>query len=103
MAKDSHPKPADSTDPVKERDAEAAEKPVSRNFPGPRGAASKLRVAVERRAYAELIAHAKSPLEAEVCGVLAGQVCEDDEGLFVDVSAIIRGSAASQASTHVTF
>jgi len=50
-----------------------------------------------------LIAHAKSSLKAEVCGVLAGEVCEDDEGLFVSVEAMIRGTAASQASTHVTF
>lgn len=85
------------------RDAAGGEKPVRRTFPGPRNAAAKLRVAIERSAYAELIAHAKVSLEAEVCGVLAGQLCEDDEGLFVNVEAIIRGTAASEAGTHVTF
>jgi len=78
-------------------------KPVRREFPGPRNSDIALRVAVERRAYADLIAHAKESLEAEVCGVLVGQTCEDEEGVFVHVSAVIRGEAASEASTHVTF
>jgi proteasome lid subunit RPN8/RPN11 len=80
-----------------------AEKPIWRTFPGPRRAGVALRVTVERSAYADLIAHAKESLEVEVCGVLAGQVCEDDEGLFVHIEAIVRGTAAAQASTHVTF
>lgn len=88
---------------VSVRATSTPDKPVSRSFPGPHGAQSVLRVAVERGAYAELIAHAKESLEAEVCGVLAGQICEDDEGVFVHVEAVIRGSAASQGSTHVTF
>jgi proteasome lid subunit RPN8/RPN11 len=93
-------KPAES---VSVRPMSEEEKPVRRKFPGPRGAISKLRVAIDRASYAELVAHAKSSLEAEVCGVLAGEVCEDDEGLFVSVEAVIRGGAASQASTSVTF
>lgn len=85
------------------REASAGNKPVRRTFPGPRNADAKLRVTMERGAYAELIAHAKASLEAEVCGVLAGNVCEDDEGLFVSVEAVIRGTAASEGDTHVTF
>lgn len=88
---------------VNVRDAAAGEKPVRRTFPGPRQAAARLRVAMERSAYAELIAHAKASLETEVCGVLAGHVCEDDEGPFVSVEAVIRGTAASEGSVHVTF
>jgi proteasome lid subunit RPN8/RPN11 len=107
MAKDKDKNP----EPKANKPAESAsvrpmseeEKPVRRKFPGPRGAMAKLRVAIDRASYAELVAHAKSSLEAEVCGVLAGEVCEDDEGLFVSVEAVIRGGAASQASTHVTF
>jgi proteasome lid subunit RPN8/RPN11 len=79
------------------------EKPFRRTFPGPRHADARLRVAIERGAYAELIAHAKASLNAEVCGVLAGNLCEDDEGLFVHVEATIRGSAAKEGGTHVTF
>jgi proteasome lid subunit RPN8/RPN11 len=76
---------------------------VRRAFPGPRGATALLRVAVDRAAYADLIAHAKESLEAEICGVLAGSLCEDDQGLFLHVAALIRGAAASQGATHVTF
>ena len=88
---------------VSVREATRAEKAIWRKFPGPGHAGVTLRVAVERSAYAELIAHAKESLEVEVCGVLAGQVCEDDEGLFVHIEAMVRGTAAAQASTHVTF
>ena len=78
-------------------------RPLARHFPGPKKADAALRVAIERRAYADLLAHAKESLEVEVCGVLVGQICEDEEGLFVHVEAALRGSAASQARTHVTF
>src|SRR4051794_991725 len=72
----------------------SSEKLMRRTFPGPRQADVLLRVALERSAYAELIAHAKESLEVEVCGVLVGQVCEDDAGRFVHVEAVIRGTAA---------
>jgi len=87
---------------VVQTDVEGA-KPLRREFPGPRSADVALRVAVERRANAELVAHAKDSLEVEVCGVLVGQTCEDAVGVFVHIAAIIRGDAASEASTHVTF
>jgi proteasome lid subunit RPN8/RPN11 len=105
MAKENNPDPKakKQATPVNVRSLAEEERPVRRKFPGPRNASSKLRVAIEREAYADLIAHAKSSLKAEVCGVLAGQVCEDDEGLFVSIEVLIRGTAASQASTHVTF
>jgi len=58
---------------------------------------------MERPAFAELIAHAKESLEKEICGVLAGKICEDSAGVFVHVGAVIRGAAAAHGSTHVTF
>jgi proteasome lid subunit RPN8/RPN11 len=85
------------------RDLAGNEKPIWRTFPGPRHAGAALRVAIERSAYAELIAHAKASLNAEVCGVLAGNLCQDDEGLFVHVEVVIRGTAAKEGGTHVTF
>ena len=85
------------------RPATGPDRPVRRDFPGPRGATATLRVAVERTAYADLIAHAKASLDAEVCGVLAGQVGEDEAGRFVLVEAVVRGNAATQGATHVTF
>src|SRR4051794_4728809 len=93
--------PTGKASTISVRETSAHDKPVSREFPGPRRADVLLRVAFERSAYAELIVHAKESLKAEVCGVLAGQICTDSEGVFVHVEACIRGSAASEGSTHV--
>ena len=78
-------------------------KPIHRDFPGPRGAGGPLRAAFERGPFADVIGHAKESLQAEICGALVGDVCEDGDGLFVHVKAAIRGSAAKEGSTHVTF
>ncbi len=88
---------------IEVREVTTAPRAVWRPFPGPRGAVAGLRVAFERTAYAELTAHARESLDAEVCGVLAGRLCEDDEGHFLHVEAAIRGTATAQGSTHVTF
>jgi len=74
-----------------------------RAFPGPGGVNVPLRVNFARRAYAELTAHAKESVDAEVGGVLVGEVCEDSEGLFLDVRAVIRAVAAREARAHITF
>lgn len=92
-----------SSPKVAVRSLPSADKPVRRSFPGPRDAQAPLRVAIDRRANADLVAHAKEFLDCEVCGILAGQIAEDDEGPFVHVEAVVRGTAASQGSTHVTF
>lgn len=76
---------------------------IRRAFPGPGGVEVPLRVAFERQAHAELIAHAKESVDAEVCGVLVGDVCEDNEGVFLHIRAVIRGSTARRGSGHVTF
>lgn len=96
------PRPEDAA-PVKVAGASSTHRPVQKLFPGPRGARAALRVAVDREAHAELVAHAKESLHAEVCGVLVGEDAEDDEGPFVHVQAVIRGAQASGGSTHVTF
>lgn len=78
-------------------------KPAYRPFEGPRQPGVLLRVGIAREAYAEVTLHAKESLQAEICGVLAGRVQEDDEGRHVRVEAAIRGSAARQERSHVTF
>ena len=78
-------------------------KVTRRRFPGPAGAREPLRVTMTRDAYAEVTAHAKESLNAEICGVLVGSLCEDDDGQFVSVEGAIRGSAARKGRTHVTF
>jgi proteasome lid subunit RPN8/RPN11 len=75
---------------------------VAGKFPV-KGADAPLRINFARSAYADVTAHAKESLEAEVCGVLVGQFCEDSDGQFVDVQAAIRGGAAREARAHVTF
>lgn len=106
MAKAEEPK----NEPAKTDSAKLAvgdwqdrKRPARRTFPGPRGADAPLRIALEREAYADLIAHTKESLNVEVCGALVGQVCEDDAGLFVHVEALVRGTAARESGAHVTF
>ena len=78
-------------------------KPTRRSFPGPRGVDVPLRVACERAAYAEVVAHAKESLDTEICGVLVGTECVDDDGVFVHAQAAVRGAKAQEGATHVTF
>lgn len=73
------------------------------SFPGPQEDTVAMRVACDRAPYADLIAHARESLDKEICGVLVGQWGEDAGGVFAHVQAIIRGEAARQDSTHVTF
>ncbi len=72
-------------------------------FPGPAGAKAPLRVAMDKDAYAAITAHAAQSLDAEICGILAGTLCEDDSGYFLQVTASVRGDAARKGGTHVTF
>jgi proteasome lid subunit RPN8/RPN11 len=81
----------------------ATQRVKKKAFPGPKGTQVPLRVSIARQAHSELAAHARESLQAEVCGVLVGEICKDDEGLYTDVQAVIRGQAASEGSTHVTF
>ena len=62
-----------------------------------------LRISFDKSTYADVVLHAKESLEKEICGVLVGEVCEDNEGLFVLVKAAIRGKGAQQGRAHVTF
>lgn len=102
-SKESGSQPGGAKSTISVCDVSGSPKPKRCNFPGPRGALATLRVAIDRAAHVELIAHAKESFNAEICGVLAGNVCEDDEGVFVHIRVAIRGSGADQGSTHVTF
>lgn len=76
---------------------------VKREFSGPSGVKVPLRISMDRQAYADLTAQAKASLDKEICGVLAGCVCEDSEGLFVHVNAVVQGESAKSGTAHVTF
>lgn len=96
-------KKGDKDEDVQVTPARDTSRVVRRNFPGPAGSSSPLRVNFARRAYAEITAHAKESVDAEVGGVLVGEACEDGEGMFVDVHAVIRATAAREARAHITF
>jgi proteasome lid subunit RPN8/RPN11 len=62
-----------------------------------------IRVHFNRKAYADLTAHAKESVEAEVGGVLVGEVKEDGDDFRVEVKAIIRAMAAREKRAQITF
>jgi len=78
-------------------------KPVKKAFPGPQNTSVPLRIAIDRGPFADLTAHVLESIDEEICGVLAGEVCEDDKGFFVHVRSIIRGESTRQGNAHVTF
>ena len=95
---------ADAPDGVKvsdwvESDLEATRK----SFPDPRQIDEPIRIALTARASAEMVSHAKESLEVEVCGVLVGELCQDQQGIWVRVEAAIRGTSAKQGGAHVTY
>ena len=74
-----------------------------RSFPEPGRIDEPLRIAMSKEATAEVAAHGREWLDKEVCGVLVGEVCEDDEGTWVSVKAAIRGTEGKRKGIHVTF
>lgn len=72
-------------------------------FPVPGLADEVLRVTFSRTAYADLVAHTKANLDEEVCGVLAGDFCEDELGTYVSVAAIVMGTSTKRGAAHVTY
>ena len=82
---------------------EAKSKPLRKEFPASDAGNEALRVAMSAEASAEIISHAKESLDAEVCGVLVGHICEDDAGNWVWVKAAIRGESTRQGGAHVTY
>jgi len=82
----------------------SAESRITRKtFPDPGATGEPVRIAMSGRASAEMVGHAKESLDAEVCGVLVGQLCEDDEGLWVSVQGAIRGASTKKGGAHVTY
>jgi len=82
-----------------ESDVEATRK----TFPDSGPIDEPVRITVTAEASAEMVSHAKESLEAEVCGVLVGELCQDQQGIWVSVEAAIRGTSAKQGGAHVTY
>jgi proteasome lid subunit RPN8/RPN11 len=74
-------------------------------FPGGQNLPERgeLRLAIDKKPYAEIIGHAVVEPDVEVCGVLVGQVLRDTHGEYVHVTDVIRGQAAKQEGAAVTF
>jgi proteasome lid subunit RPN8/RPN11 len=74
-------------------------------FPGGSAApkAGELRIAVEKKPYAEIIGHAVLEPEVEVCGVLVGKIKRDQHGDYLHVTHVIKGEAAKKQGAQVTF
>jgi proteasome lid subunit RPN8/RPN11 len=82
---------------------ESGARPVRRDFPHAGSVDEPVRIAMTAEASAEMVAHAKESLDAEVCGVLAGQLCEDEQGKWVWAKAAIRGASTRRGGSHVTY
>ncbi|MBI5549102.1 MAG: Mov34/MPN/PAD-1 family protein [Deltaproteobacteria bacterium] len=79
--------------------------PAKAAFPGGSAAPDpgELRIAVDKKPYADIIGHAVLEPEVEVCGVLVGRLLKDAQGEFLHVTGVIRGEAAKQQGAQVTF
>lgn len=74
--------------------------------PWPAGAALRRRgfqVVVDRSALDEIHAHGHSAEGVEICGVVAGLLCRDEQGEFLHIQAAVRGTAAESKRAQVTF
>jgi proteasome lid subunit RPN8/RPN11 len=103
LANESNPKPSDDAAAVNTGGWTERVKTVRRKFPGPGQVSEPLRVALTRDTYAELTSHAKQSLNAEIGGVLIGELCEDNDGIFVLVQGSIRAMDAKEGATSVKF
>jgi len=81
------------------------EEPPRENFPGgdvvPRE--GEIRISIEKKAYAEILSHAKEEPDIEICGVLLGKLKQDRHGSFLHIEHTIRGEKAKGAGAQVTF
>lgn len=91
---------------VPDRDADAIPEELAqaRTFPttsGKRG--SGMQVVCSRIVLQAIHQHGAETHEVEVCGVLVGNICRDDHGLFLWIQACIRGEHAVNQMAQVTF
>ena len=75
------------------------------NFPGGDVVPEEgeLRISIDKKAYAEVLAHAKEEPDVEICGVLIGKLKEDKHGTWLHLQHTIRGEGAKQQGAQVTF
>lgn len=85
----------------KDRSADIEALPLA-EFPG-YGLKDPIRLHVTSQVYEDVLAHALESDRVELCGVLVGTACRDDEGPFLLVTGSIRGQHAENKEAQVTF
>ena len=68
---------------------------------GPRE--QRFQVVFKQSVLDEIHIHGQSSLEAEICGVLVGNVFRDDDGPYLYINHSIRGDSAENRAAQVTF
>ncbi|HEX3355363.1 MAG TPA: Mov34/MPN/PAD-1 family protein [Tepidisphaeraceae bacterium] len=63
----------------------------------------RFQTVIKQSVLDEIHAHGKSSPEAEICGVLVGNVFHDDNGPYLHIHASIRGDSAENRAAQVTF
>ncbi len=63
----------------------------------------KFQTVIKQSVLTEIHAHGKTSPEAEICGVLVGNVFRDNEGPYLHIHASIRGDSAVNRAAQVTF
>ncbi len=63
----------------------------------------KFQAIIKRQVLDRIHDHGRSNTEVEVCGVLVGNVFQDELGPYLYITDAIQGDAASQHATQVTF
>jgi len=65
--------------------------------------AQRFQTVIKQSVLNEIHAHGQSSLDAEICGVLVGNVFHDDFGPYLHIHASIRGDSAEGRAAQVTF
>src|SRR5882757_4910802 len=58
---------------------------------------------IKRQVLDQIHDHGRASTEVEICGVMVGNVFQDEFGPYLYITDMIRGTAASQHATQVTF
>ena len=89
---------AENTPKIDYRDTpagDAVQRPFPAKVPG------EYRVHIAPAAYDRMKTHAVTSDEVELCGVLVGEICRDDHGIYLDISGFIEGEGASSREQQV--
>lgn len=96
--------PADAPDPLRDADRIPANQWLRRAIPkGVTGRSAGFQVVFAAGVVEDIRDHGVASPDAEVCGVLVGNVYSDDRGPWCRVAANIRGNGAAGRNAQVTF